>query len=312
MIALVSSRYRSLAAATCIGMLIVLLAGALVTNTDSGLGCGDDWPLCHGKFIPAYTVESLIEYSHRLVSGIVGLLVLAIFIMTLVRHRTSREAVFYASSAGFFTVLQALLGAAAVKWPQSPSVMALHFGFSIMAFASTLLLLLWANRMKRGSGISRPAVGVPRSVMIFSLSILIYSYFVIYLGAFIRHTESAGGCLGWPLCNGEVIPEWEGATRIVFIHRLGAMVIFILIGWLALHVNRVCKTNRGLRLSATIAFVLVLCQVLSGAWLTATIENEDWFLFTSMFHNIIISGLFGVLADLTIRSWKWREGREKE
>ncbi|MBW7474412.1 heme A synthase [Paenibacillus oenotherae] len=308
---MVSNRYRTLAAATCIGMLIVLLAGALVTNTDSGRGCGDDWPLCHGKFIPAYTVESLIEYSHRLVSGVVGLLVLGTFIMTLASHRASREAVWYASSAGFFTVLQALLGAAAVKWPQSPSVMALHFGFSIMAFTSTLLLLLWANRMRRGSGVSRPAVSVPRSVLPFTLSILIYSYFVIYLGAFIRHTESAGGCLGWPLCNGQVIPEWEGATRIVFVHRVAALIIFIVIGWLALHVNRVCKTHRGLRVSATLAFVLVSAQVLSGALLTATVENEDWFIFTSMLHNIIISGLFGVLADLTIRSWKWREGRGK-
>ena len=110
-----------------------LLAGALVTNTDSGRGCGDDFPLCNGKFIPAYTVESLIEYSHRLISGLVGLLVLATFIVTLVFYRRYREAVVHAACAGFFTVLQAVLGAIAVVWPQSSAVLALHFGIWILA-----------------------------------------------------------------------------------------------------------------------------------------------------------------------------------
>ena len=48
---------------TCIGMFLVLIAGVIVTKTDSGRGCGDDFPLCNGKFVPAYTLESIIEYS---------------------------------------------------------------------------------------------------------------------------------------------------------------------------------------------------------------------------------------------------------
>ncbi|WP_308858128.1 COX15/CtaA family protein [Paenibacillus sp. R14(2021)] len=309
--AMIYSRYRALAIVTCIGMLLVLIAGALVTNTDSGRGCGTDWPLCNGKFIPAYTVESLIEYSHRLISGAVGLLVLATFVATLVWYRKEKEPIVYASGAGLFTVLQALLGAAAVIWPTSAGVLALHFGISILAFMFTLLLVLWTGRLKSGKGLDRPPVVVPKSVYVFSLSILVYTYFVIYLGAFIRHTDSSGGCIGWPLCNGEFVPDLQGATRYVFIHRIAGVVLFILIAWFAVHVKRVCRQHPELRTAAVAAFVLVCCQVLSGALLTETLRNEDWYIFTSILHNMIVSALFGLMSDLMIRAWKWRERQVK-
>ena len=58
---------------TSIGMLFVLLGGALVTKTNSGLGCGRSWPLCNGEIFPnEITIELLIELTHRLVSGGVG------------------------------------------------------------------------------------------------------------------------------------------------------------------------------------------------------------------------------------------------
>ncbi|REE92890.1 cytochrome c oxidase assembly protein subunit 15 [Paenibacillus taihuensis] len=301
------SRYRVLVTATCIGMLLVLLAGALVTKTESGNGCGTDWPLCNGKFIPAYTLQSMIEYSHRFITGIVGLLVLAAFIATLMLYRSHKEPVFYASATGFFTVLQAVLGALAVKYPTSPAVMALHFGFSIMAFAFTLLLVMWTRRLRDGQPImDKTAQGIPASVYVFALSILVYSYIVIYIGAYVRHTVSSGGCIGWPLCNGDLIPTMEGATRIVFIHRVAAAILWLLILLFFIHVNRVLKgeAHVNMRKTALIVFILVCCQVLSGALLTWTLRNNDWFIFTSILHNLIISGLFGILCDFMIRAWK--------
>ncbi|GGD75277.1 COX15/CtaA family protein [Paenibacillus nasutitermitis] len=306
---LTPSRYRYIAIAACIGMFLVLIAGSLVTNTDSGRGCGTDFPLCHGKFIPAYTLESLIEYSHRLISGLVGLLVLAVFISTLVLYRRKPEAVIYASLAGFFTLLQAVLGAIAVVWEQSAAVLAMHFGFSILAFVSTLLLVFWVNRVRRGTIDDKPLSAVPRSVFRLVLGVLIYTYIVVYLGAFVRHTDSSGGCQGWPLCNGEFIPTMEGATGIVFIHRLGALVLLIAVIWLWRHVSRVCATNPELRRTASLALALICLQIVSGAVLTATLSNDDLLVFTSILHNIIVSFLFGIMADLMVRAWKWQEGR---
>ncbi|RXZ84338.1 heme A synthase [Paenibacillaceae bacterium] len=288
-------------------MLLVLLAGALVTNTGSGRGCGDDWPLCHGKFIPAYTLESLIEYTHRAVSGIVGLLVLALFIVVIRHYRQHREALFYSGTALFFTIVQALLGAAAVMWPQSPPVMALHFGFSVLAFASTMLMVLWAYRMRRPTDEQTSKPVVPRTLFKLSLLAFVYIYIIIYIGAFIRHTKSSGGCLGWPLCNGELIPEISGAAGIVFIHRIAALLFLIGVTALAVYINKQTE-HKGLRKSGAWIVGLVVAQVFSGALVTWTIGDDKSFIFTSLLHNLIISVLFGLLADLCIRSWKLSKG----
>ncbi|GGG75955.1 COX15/CtaA family protein [Paenibacillus radicis (ex Gao et al. 2016)] len=305
---MVTGRFRTLAIASCIGMLLVLLAGALVTNTGSGRGCGDDWPLCNGKFIPSYTLESLIEYSHRLITGFEGLLVLAAFLATYRLFRSNKvdfkEPLYYAGGALLFTIVQALMGAAAVLWPQSPPIMAIHFGISLLAFAATLLLVVWSYRVKNG----RQAVfTVPRSVFPRVLAVTVFCYVVVYLGAFIRHTESAGGCIGWPLCNGQVIPDFEGATTIVFIHRVAGMLLGLSILGLYTHIRRVTNGKAGLLIPAGWTVLLVVCQVLSGALLTATLTNDNWFIFTSLLHNLIITGLFGILIDMLIRSRRLQE-----
>ncbi|MEF2248578.1 MULTISPECIES: COX15/CtaA family protein [unclassified Paenibacillus] len=313
---MVTGRFRTFANITCIGMLLVLLAGALVTNTESGRGCGDDWPLCHGKFIPAYTFESMLEYSHRLVSGIEGLLVLGITLSVYNKYRRNREAykepLYYAGAALIFTIIQALMGAAAVKWPQTPAIMAIHFGISLVAFAATLLLVIWAYRAKNGAP---PVFKVPRTIFMPMLLSSIYCYVVIYLGAFIRHTKSAGGCLGWPLCNGEVIPELSGATGAVFLHRVAALILAIILISLYYFIKRIAKTepavnSAGLTRAAGWVAVLVIVQIFSGALLTATVANENIFIFTSLLHNLIIVAMFGIMVDIVIRAWRFSDNKQ--
>jgi len=60
--------------------LLVILWGAWVRISHSGDGCGDTWPLCHGQMIPeAQQGKTWVEYSHRMMSGLFGLLILALF-----------------------------------------------------------------------------------------------------------------------------------------------------------------------------------------------------------------------------------------
>ncbi|MDB4868573.1 MAG: heme synthase [Cohnella sp.] len=306
-----AQRYKILTLLTCIGMFLVLIVGVLVTNTESGRGCGNDWPLCNGKFVPAYTLESLVEYSHRAVSGLVGLLVGATFIATLLwRPARQKEPVWYASGALFFTFVQAALGAMAVVWPQSSAVLALHFGISLFAFTSTWLLYSYAKRMvsDRGDMVSVTAAGtdplgrIPRSVYRLSLAILIYCYGVVYLGAYVRHTSSGGGCSGWPLCNGDVIPTFAGATGIVFAHRIAALIMLLFVVALVFFVRSrtgaVSETSK----IANNALWLVVLQVLSGGLLSYTMDNHDVYVFTSLLHTIIIAALFSVICLLTLRT----------
>lgn len=287
---------------TCIGMFLVLIAGVLVTKLDAGRGCGDDWPLCNGKFIPAYTLESLVEYNHRLISGIVGILVLITFIAVWRHMKERRDAVFYAASALFFTVVQAILGAMAVVWPQSDPVLALHFGISLIAFASTLLLVI---AVRKSLDAPRTSTGITFRYMMFVWSVTAFCYVVVYLGALVRHTESFAGCLGWPLCNGQWIPELTGGTGINFIHRLSALVLVILVVILTWMTAK-RRMDADLRKSAYATMITLVLQVLSGAWVTFALFDENIFVFTALVHTVIIAALFSILSYMSIEMWRRR------
>lgn len=308
-----SQRYRILTLLTCIGMFLVLIAGVLVTNTDSGRGCGTDWPLCNGRFVPAYTVESMVEYTHRALSGLVGLLVGATYLVTLFwKPASHKENKLYAGGALLFTVMQAVLGAMAVKWEQSSLVLALHFGISLFAFTSTWLLYALAKRqaLPVGDRINqvaqaaqlKPITILPKAVFRSIVAVLAYCYGVVYLGAYIRHTSSGGACVGWPLCNGDIVPELSGSTAIAFAHRVAALVLLVLIAILVLYVRRVAGNTSDLASISNKALFLVFLQVLSGGLLSVTLSNEDVYIFTGLLHTVIISALFSMLVLLAIRT----------
>jgi cytochrome c oxidase assembly protein subunit 15 len=286
------------------GMFVVVLMGALVTETDSGLGCGRNWPLCNGKFIPEYTISTLIEYSHRAVTGVITILLLASALLVwLVDKR--RDAKWLVVCAIFFTLLQAVLGAMAVLWPTSPIILASHFGLSLLAFACTLLLALlytrWGEQHRRdAAGKSAEADRAPVLFRAAVWVITLYCLGVIYLGAYVRHTQSGGGCNGWPLCNGALIPDLSGATGIVFTHRVAAALLLVCL--IALYVLAKQHYRAGHRVTeaARTTVVLVVLQVLSGAFVTWTIGVTGWELLAGLIHAVLVSGLFGVLSYLCV------------
>lgn len=94
--------------------LLVILWGAWVRISHSGDGCGDHWPLCGGEFIPDFThKKTWIEYSHRMMSGIYGLVV--IFVFFKFRKNTSSVLRKLNWLLLIFMTSEALLGAALVK-----------------------------------------------------------------------------------------------------------------------------------------------------------------------------------------------------
>src|SRR5699024_9294047 len=101
------------------------------------------WPLCHGQLVPSdITPQLVIELSHRLVSGIMGIVVLLLSILAWIYMGHIREVKFLSFMASFFLILQALIGAAAVIWNQSDFALATHFGISLISFTTIVLLML--------------------------------------------------------------------------------------------------------------------------------------------------------------------------
>lgn len=95
--------------------LAVILWGALVRATGSGAGCGSHWPTCNGEIVPrAESVETAIELTHRLTSGLAFLAVLGLMIATLRAREKGHPMRAMAIASCVFMVLEAAIGAGVV------------------------------------------------------------------------------------------------------------------------------------------------------------------------------------------------------
>lgn len=287
---------KRLTVVAAVGMFIVLIQGSLVTTTDSGEGCGQSWPLCNGRFVPGYAVETMIEYSHRFVVGIETFLIVGAGIGAWVFWRKRTEIKVFAPVMVGFLVIQALLGAAAVMWPQTPEILALHFGVSLIAFASVVLAAVFIYEQGRWDRLrDRPLPPHFRTVV---FGLLGYTYLVVYWGAYVRHREASLACTDWPLCNGQFLPTLEGPIGIVFGHRVSALVLMAgVIGMMAL-ATRARQSRPDMFWGSALCSLLILAQAMSGAIVVWTRMET----FATLSHGMFVSLYFGTLCYLALHS----------
>lgn len=299
---------------TTLGMLLILLGGALVTKTDSGMGCGRSWPLCNGELIPKeITFELVIELAHRVVSGTVGIMVLILSIWSWRAIGHVRETKFLALTSLFFLVLQGLIGAAAVLWGQSDFVLALHFGISLISFASVFLLTLLIFEVDRKFEADK--IVLDKRMKGHILGVTLYSYIVVYTGALVRHVEASLVCRDWPFCiNGVFSLPTNMYEWVQMGHRAAAGLIFIWISYITIIAIRKYKDQRVIYWGWIISFILVSLQVAAGALVVITRLN----LYIALAHAFFISCLFGVLSYFILLSFRSKknaialENTEKE
>jgi len=95
--------------------ILVILWGALVRATGSGAGCGSHWPTCNGELLPlAPQSATLIEFTHRITSGLALLAVFALLIWAYRRYPKGHIVRFGAQISTAFIIIEALLGAGLV------------------------------------------------------------------------------------------------------------------------------------------------------------------------------------------------------
>lgn len=299
---------RRLAVLTAVGMFIVLLMGARVTATGSGEGCGNDWPLCHGRFLPQDTFESLTEYSHRLVTGIEGFLVLGTTILAWPLRRRHREFTVLVPAMAGTLVLQSLMGAAAVKWPTSPEIMATHFGISLVCLASASLvaaILIEASRGERLPSVDADEHGLAafRQLLVVTF---VFSILVAYSGAYVRHTGAELACATWPTCDGSIVPTVDSTPPgIQTLHRVMATVITMLIIALAVLAVRVRHSRPDIAWLASGLVVLVALQGIVGG----IVVNSGLQLLATLSHAALMAMLFVLLSEGVRRTWPRRSAR---
>src|SRR2546428_8524567 len=95
--------FRRLAFLTAFFAYLQIALGGVVRVTDSGLGC-PDWPLCHGRPYPAADIHSIIEYSHRTVGTITGVLLIVTVVTAWLVFRRSPPLVAWLATASVLAI----------------------------------------------------------------------------------------------------------------------------------------------------------------------------------------------------------------
>lgn len=290
---------KRLGIASSIGMFLLLLTGSLVTNTGSADGCGQAWPFCDGDWT---SLATFIEVNHRLVTGILGIMIAALSIgswRTFGQYRDVRRLVI---AAIFLLLLQSFLGAAAVMWGSSAAVMASHFGVSLASFGAVLLLTLRIKVLTASAGAAAPATPptLAPGVIHFRnrlIGAIILTFVVVYIGALVRHTNSGLACLDWPLCNGKLFPGLSGAVGLVFLHRITVLLLLVYVIYMTLTVRAV-RQRPDLVQGSWLATALLVSQSLTGWLIVATRSSVA----SNMFHAAILILYMAVLLYLAMQT----------
>lgn len=291
---------KSLSVVSTIGMLFILIGGALVTKTDSGAGCGDSWPLCHGQILPReITPELVIELSHRLVSTVIGVTVLLLGILAWKYIGHIREAKFLSFLSIFFLVLQGLIGAAAVVWGQSDFVLAAHFGISLISFAAVFLLMLLIFEVDQKFDTNKLNIKKKHRIEIYLLTT--YTILVVYTGALVRHINANLVCADWPFCNNAApfaFGDYSFVQWVQMGHRFAAAILFVWTGVFLIKAIKHYRSNKVMIWGWAITFILITLQVLFGALIIFSLLN----LGIALLHALFITCYFGMLSYFILLS----------
>ena len=297
---------------TSIGAYVIIVLGVLVTTSGSGQGCGNTWPFCHGQIIPGViTIAGLIEYSHRVMSSLEGFLVLVLTIWSWLMYRKDFRVKLFAFLSLLFVVLQGALGALTVVYEGTFALnwlLSIHFGLSLIALASVVLLTVRLFQVDRGQK-DRPErtdPEVPR-LQLPLWGLAVYTYIVVYTGALVEHTGAVTSC-GYqiPGCGSTYFPSFASLAGIQVLHRYVAGLLWLLVLCLLVAVMRSYRQRRDLVQGAWWAFILITLQAVSGMFNVLTAGQ----MLAALVHTTLIASFFSVLCFLCMQVGSpWRRKR---
>ncbi|MGE5346121.1 MAG: COX15/CtaA family protein, partial [Acidithiobacillales bacterium] len=226
---------RRTARAMPAAVFLLLIAGALVTSTGSGLAV-PDWPLAYGKLMPPMVGGILFEHGHRLVAALVSLFVgLQAGILLWGEQRPFVRRLGLLAFAAILA--QALLGGLTVLMRLPPAVSSAHAGLAQIVFALTAAIAFttsasWTSG-EIGRGLSRSDAPPLTRALGWTAAATAAIYVQILLGAVMRHTGAGLAIPDFPLAFGKLLPSAADLARpgvpVHFAHRVFAVVASLLV-----------------------------------------------------------------------------------
>jgi len=251
--------YRRIADAALASLTIIVLSGAAVRVTGSGLGC-PDWPVCRGGLAPPLELHTWVEYGNRLFTGVVAVACMAAGLLAFRRRPFRRDLVVLGLLLPLGVLAQAILGGFTVLYDLAPGFVMGHYGLSMLCLAAAAALA-WRARHEPGERPrSTDAVAVWGTRALLALGAV-----AIFLGT----VASASGPHGGGSGTGDVIDrlEWWGGDSIVqAVHWHGRFANLLGLACVALFValwRR--RSSPELRRVIGLACVLLAAQGVVGA-----------------------------------------------
>lgn len=272
---------RRLVTITTLLSLVVVMVGAYTRLTASGLGC-PDWPGCYGRIAPMgmdllQSQKAWTEMIHRYCAGLVGLFIAVINIAVFMGNRQRKKLPWRMPLFLLgLVVFQALLGMWTVTLRLVPWVVLGHLLGGVLIFASLVYLRLELSRYMSPADLRiKPWITLGIFIILGQIA----------LGGWVSSNYAGIACIGFPTCNGSWWPsiDWthafnfflpiginyeggvlESTARvgIQWIHRLGALVVFLYI--LSLSAYLLQKRYRSLHACVLTVLILVLMQCALG------------------------------------------------
>jgi len=218
-----SDGWRRLVGAAFVVTYLLIVLGGFVRISGSGMGCGDDWPLCNGRLIPSLEdPATLIEWGHRIVAALVSTFVAILAIWAFVKRGSAEWTGRFRTSLWVVALLavQVMLGAVTVWLELPPWSVIIHLGTAMALLG--LLLLAAMGASDAGTRVS--FAGSAGSVARMGAWVTALAAVAILLGALVANLGAAPACQGFPLCNGSVMPGGDWRAHLHWTHRLVAYV----------------------------------------------------------------------------------------
>ncbi len=230
------TRFQRLSFATVVATYVMVVIGAAVRGTDSGMGCVD-WPLCNGRLVPALgDTPAWIEWIHRGWGVLVGLLALAIVIVAFRSYRHNRAILIGSVVALLLTIIQAALGAITVASSNAGDTVVAHMATAMLLLAAFTFVAVRARYPD-----SLPSRGASQRLTLLIAFTAISLYALLLFGAHVTATSdvpNGGSALiysDWPTFGGQLIPTFSGDAGVAalqatqFLHRAIAGVVTIIL-----------------------------------------------------------------------------------
>ncbi|MCB9451986.1 MAG: heme A synthase [Anaerolineaceae bacterium] len=286
--------FTRLAYITAVLTVGLIVFGAIVRVTDSGLGCGNDWPFCNGTiFPPLDNITAWVEWMHRLFALLIGVLGMVMLVIAVRRFRTENRLVLMTTIlAAVLYVVQSLLGALTVMFDLPPTIVTLHLSTAMLLLAALLAAGIFASHKPQSLYVPDQTTGLIYTTAILSLVIIV-------TGALVRGSGATLACIDWPLCNGQIWPSGQGQLAIIhMIHRVAVLALGISLVLLVWFVQR-DRQNRIVRQLAWYSLVGYSLQAAVGALYVWNTAAPLW----GALHVGFASVTWALLVTLSLFEW---------